>query len=588
VRCVLALWLTAQTAVLALAAGPLSVSELNYNDVEDNDLEFIELINTGTAPLTLTGATFTNAITYTFTAATVLNAGERIVIVRDRAKFLARYGTTGIRLANGVFGGRFSDNGELVSLVDRFGARLLHFTYSTRGRWPSRPNGLGSTLECIDPTGDLDDAHNWRASSEWRGSPGRAGAGPQRVVVINEILAHTDPPFEDAIELLNLTDQPVHIGGWYLSNRRSNPRKFRIPNGTLIAPRGFLVFYEMALRTGVAGFNTSGTGDAPDFTLSAAYEDETVLMSADAAGNFQFWMDALRFAPTVNGLSLGRHPDGTGPLTTLVRQTFGTDVTSSMPATMLPVFRAGAGASNAAPLVGPIVFTKIQYHPVDGGDEYLELQNNTAAAVPLFDPLFPTNTWRLRGAVDFDFPQGITVQAGARLMVVPIDPNVFRQKYEIPAGIPIFGPWTNSLNNAGERVTLFRPDAPQGPLRPDAGYVPYVVAEEVEYKPTAPWPVAADGTGAALVRKNPLQFGNDPDAWEAESIAPREPPVLRISERANGIRLTFEAEAGRTYRLEQQSVFGSAWTDLGVIPTDTNPVVVDLGPTPGYSRVRVE
>ena len=575
-------------SMAAQAAGQLSVSELNYQDVEDNDLEFIELINVGDATLTLTGAQFTSAIVYTFTAATTLAPGERLVLARDPAKFTARYGTSGIRLGSGSFTGRFADEGETVTVVNAAAVPLLSFTYSPSGRWPSRPAGLGSTLECVDPKGDLDDPNNWRASSEWLGSPGKAGAGPQRIVAINEVLAHTDPPLEDAVELLNLTDQPVNLSGWYLSNNRSNPKKFRIPTGTVLAARGFLVFYEQAGTGRAYGFNPSGTGDSPDFTFNSANGDEAVLMSADAAGNLKYWMDTVSFEATVNGVSVGRYPDGTGGLTTLSKGTFGTSVTADFPEEYLTVFRNGKGASNAAPRVGPMVFSRIQYHPLDGQDEYLELQNNSASAVALYDPAYPTNTWRIRDGVDFDFPPGIVVEAGARLMVVPIDPAVFRAKYNIAATIPIYGPWTNSLNNAGERVALYFPDTPQGPTHPDAGYVPYVVGEEVEYSPLAPWPTAADGTGAALVRKGLALFAGDPASWVAETLTPVEPPILAIATRPTGIRLSFATELGRSYRLERQPALGGAWTDLGVVPATGEVVQVDLGSTPGYFRVVVE
>jgi hypothetical protein len=45
-------------------------------------------------------------------------------------------------------------------------------------------------------------------------------------------------------------------------------------------------------------------------------------------------------------------------------------------------------------------------------DEYLELQNLSAQPVPLFDPAAPTNTWRVRGGVDFDLPAAVTLAAG--------------------------------------------------------------------------------------------------------------------------------------------------------------------------------
>ena len=62
---------------------------------------------------------------------------------------------------------------------------------------------------------------------------------PLTSVVINEVLTHTDPPLEDAIELANLTAVPVNIGGWYLSDSQSQLQKFRIPDGTVIPAGGF-------------------------------------------------------------------------------------------------------------------------------------------------------------------------------------------------------------------------------------------------------------------------------------------------------------------------------------------------------------
>ena len=40
-------------------------------------------------------------------------------------------------------------------------------------------------------------------------------ASPRRQVVINEVLTHTDPPLEDAIEILNTNAVSVNITGWF-------------------------------------------------------------------------------------------------------------------------------------------------------------------------------------------------------------------------------------------------------------------------------------------------------------------------------------------------------------------------------------
>lgn len=566
-----------------LWGGPLSVGELNYNDPDGGDYDFIELINAGNAALVLDGYRFSQGVTYLFATSEPLGPGERIVVVRDQAKFRARYGSN-FRIAEGVFGGGFSAAGEPVTIIDPSGAAVLDFTFETSGRWPSRPDGLGSTLECIDPLGDLNDPENWRPSSEWLGSPGRAGAGPQRRVAINEILAHTDPPFEDAIEFLNLTGDSIRLDGWYLSNERSDPTKFRIPNNTILAPHGRVVLYEYQFDPDVP------PAGQKSFRFNSAHGDEAVLMSADASGKLLYWMDVVSFGATANGLTLGRYPEGTGPLTTLQRQTLGTDISPGMPPEFLNHFRAGTGGPNADPLVGPVVFSRIQYQPGSDGDEFLELQNNAALTVPLYDPAYPDNTWRLRDGVDFDFPPGVALEPSSRLLVVGIDPVAFRAKHGISTEVPIFGPWTNSLSNSGERIALFKPDPPQRPPNPDAGFVPYVLVEDVDYSSEAPWPTEAAGRGPALRRRDPAKFGNDPANWEPEATLPPSSPDVTARLEGNSVQLTFAPESGRTYRLEaRETVPEATWTDRGVIPVlpGATTVTVDVSPTGGSRLLRV-
>ena len=75
-------------------------------------------------------------------------------------------------------------------------------------------------------------------------------------MVVNEVLTHTDLPFEDAIEVRNLSGNPVNIGGWYLSDAKHTLKKFRIPDGTTLGANGFIVFYENQFNSN-PGFLTS-------------------------------------------------------------------------------------------------------------------------------------------------------------------------------------------------------------------------------------------------------------------------------------------------------------------------------------------
>lgn len=568
------------TAVASAAAGPLSVGELNYNDPEGGDYDFIELVNTGPVAQPLNGLTFTRGIGYTFEGTDPLAPGERLVIARDRPKFLARYGS-GFRLAPGTFSGGFSADGERVTVADGNGQTVLDFTFGSSGSWPSRPNGLGSTLEPVDAAGDLNDPDNWRPSSEWLGSPGRAGAGPQRRVGINEVLAHTDPPFEDAIELLNLTDETLRLDGWYLSNERAEPTKYKIPANTVLAPRGRLVLYEYQFDPEVPP-----TGQKA-FRFNSAQGDEAVLMSVNSSGRPEYWMDVVSFGATANGVSLGRFPEGTGPLVPMIRQTFGTLVSMGMPPEFLSEFRTGRGGTNSGPLIGPVVVRRIQYFPAGDGDEFVELESIHPVTVPLYDPNFPTNTWHLRGGADFDLPSGLSLDPGARLMIVGTDPAAFRSRNQIPASIPVLGPWTNSLANDGDRVVLYKPDPPQDETHPDAGFVPYILVESVDFSADAPWPAGAAGTGPALLRRDLTQFGNDPANWTVDAITPPTAPEVEIRIEATAIRLHFDAAPGRTYRLQSRAMdLTAGWSDLGLIPTPPagGAVVLDV-PTAGGARL---
>ena len=49
--------------------------------------------------------------------------------------------------------------------------------------------------------------------------------------------------YEDWVELHNVSNQPVNIGGYYLSDNPDNPDRWKIPVGTTISANGFLLFW---------------------------------------------------------------------------------------------------------------------------------------------------------------------------------------------------------------------------------------------------------------------------------------------------------------------------------------------------------
>jgi len=364
---------------------------------------------------------------------------------------------------------------------------------------------------------------------------------PLNNVAASEVLTHTDLPLENAIELVNLTDFPVDISYWWLSNSRNLPLKFHIPANTILPARGYKVFFEQK-GSGSAGFNRSGTGVYPDFAFNYAHGDEIVITAGTAAQAVTGQRNVRDLPSSATAVGLARYTKSSGGTDFVPesRRSFGNDA-----ATTVANFRLSTGLANAYPLVGPMIFSEIMYHPPDviaGGvtndnslDEYIELKNITNAPVKLFDSAYPTNTWHLEGGVSFRFPTNITVAATSVVLILNFDPKTnltqlaaFRSLYGVPTNVPVFGPYSGKLNNKGDTLELYKPDAVLLPPRLDAGFVPSILVEKIKFEDSAPWPTGADKTGLALHRISHTGYANDSTNWFAGPSMPGNPTIPTI------------------------------------------------------------
>ncbi len=588
--------------------GNLRLSEIMYNPIGGDVFEYLELLNAGSSAVNLRDAQFDRGITYRFGNVS-LEAGGRIIVAKNRGSFLSRYGTVGIRLAAGQYEGRLKNGGETIALIDADGDFVFEVNYADGGTWPGRADGNGSSLEVINPQFDLNNPANWNSSISYHGTPG-AGIGQMPTVVINEVLAHSDAPLEDAIELYNIGQEAVDLGGWFLSDSPNNLRKYRIPDGTTIAAGGYQVFYEQAFLL--------DNGDS-GFSLSSVRGDEVWLTEIDADGALARFADKVEFGSSANGVSLGRFPNGTGPLVAMDDLSLGSPVRAGQDAVLLASFRAGKGAPNTGPLVGPVVISEIMYAPADGLAEYVVLKNISDLTVPLFDPANPGNAWELANAIEFTFPADFVLRAGASVHVSSVEPSQFRAQYEFDTTVRMLGPFEGRLNNAGESVQLLRPDPPQT-LPPDIGLVPYILVEKVKYSSTDPWPVMPEHGGIPIQRVNLSAYGNTarnwaklgdekdsdldgmPDSWEtaqgfdpqdeddalldadsdgltnAQEYAAETDPhdaenglTLEVSRLSNGmLRVSFSGVKGRSYSLQSSLALDQEWQPLTTFFPETS------------------
>lgn len=454
--------------------------------VDGDQLEFVELKNVGTSERDLSGAHFTNGINYTFPLGARVSPGQFLVLVSDPGAFTNKYPDVQV---DGVYTGRLANGGDTLTLVHAAGATVASVTYGTEAPWPISADGAGFSLVPVNPNlnPDPNDPINWRASSRVGGSPGVDDPPINlRPVWINEVLTHTDLPQLDSIELFNPNTNGVDIGNWFLTDRRLAPKKFRVPPGTTIPAGGYVVFTEH-------DFNPN-PGVEPSFALDS-HGDEVYLYSADASGNLTGFSDGFSFGAAQNGVTFGRY-------------------TNSVGAIQYPTQRANTlAAPNSGPRVGPVVINEIQYHPAPSDDEFVELKNITSSPVKLYDPAYPTNTWRLEG-IGFAFPTNVEIAANGLLLVVGVDPARFRARYDVPPSVPVFGAYSGVLQDNGELLQLKRPDTPEVDTH-GVVFVPYIVVDEVRYDNNLPWPTNAGGAGPSLERIKATAYGNDPINWRA-------------------------------------------------------------------------
>lgn len=456
----------------------LALTEILYHPLPRTDgrnLEFIELYNSNPWPEDLTGYRLAGDVSYVFPAGTTIAARGYRVIAANPADVQTVYGLSGVLgpLTNSASGNStdaLDNSGGTIQLRDELGAVLLEVAYDDETPWPAAADGAGHSLVLARPSLGERNPRAWSASDHINGSPAAFDAptaNPWRTVLINEILAHTDPPLQDYIELFNYSAAPVDLSGCYLTDDPTTNR-FRIPNGTTIPARGFLAFTQTQLG----------------FALSAQGESVYLISSDDTRV-----VDALRFGDQENGVAFGRYPDGAPGFRRLTAPTL--------------------AAANAPPLVSAVVINEIMYHPSDelDADEFVELYNRGTNAVPL-------DQWRLRGGISFTFPAGTVLAPGSHLVVAHNSASLLASHPGL-APAAVAGDYSGQLGNNGDLVTLDKPDAVTSTngLGQVVTNLIHIVVDQVHYETGGRWGAWSDGGGSSLERTDPRSDGNLAASW---------------------------------------------------------------------------
>jgi hypothetical protein len=164
-------WMTEHMAPVSNCSNavipPLVITKIMYHPdstmsfPESESQEFIEIKNTGTETVTLTGVYFSGTgFVYQFPVYSEILPNSTKILAGNFEIFTTKYGFQPF----GQFTRSLSNAGEKLVLADGFGNVIDSVSYSDDAPWPDA-DGNGYYLELADPLSDNSVATNWTLSS---------------------------------------------------------------------------------------------------------------------------------------------------------------------------------------------------------------------------------------------------------------------------------------------------------------------------------------------------------------------------------------------------------------------------------------
>jgi hypothetical protein len=531
------------TGAIARPEDHLVINEIMYHPAVSN-AEFVEIHNTSTThTFDLTGCRLAG-IDFDFPAGTLIAPGGFVVVAKSRAAFSAAYGAS-IPVV-GEYPGRLQHGGERLRLLRR-GATgesdivYSEVTYGSSAPWPTSPNGLGPSLQLMDPMQDNARVGNWASAAAV--DPGLQPHTPGAPNSVRMALPEFPPVWLNEIQPVNLTGTPdnqgerepwleiyvagidgVDLAGFHLSDSYTNLRRWAFPSASVIEPGQYRVVWldgQTAQSTPAhwhSGFRLNPV--ATSLVLSREVNGRDIIL------------DHLDFGTVVADRSFGRYPDG-DPESLHVFFHATPAAPNSLSTPPIQVWINEWMASNSTTVADP----------ADGQfDDWFELYNAGTASVNLGGY---TLTDKLSNPGLFVIPQGVTIPSGGFLLVWA-DDQVAQNGFNADLHVNF------KLSAEGEAIGLFAPDGSVvdvvlfGPQSPDVSQGRY--------------PDGASG---------PFHF-LEPATPRAPNLLPGGPPRFDLSavrvDADGSLWLTWHAEAGRRYLVQyKEDLEEAAWNDLGEV-----------------------
>lgn len=151
----------------AFSPSAIVINEIHYHPLSEqgNDYEFVELTNTGSQIMDLSGYTFAG-IDFTFAENTTIVPGEYVIICKNADIYAGKAGQVF------QYDGKLSNKGEPLFLLDTNEHIVDYVQFDDNGEWPQSADGEGFSLELVDSGLVNSMAENWKAVT-MNGTPGQ-------------------------------------------------------------------------------------------------------------------------------------------------------------------------------------------------------------------------------------------------------------------------------------------------------------------------------------------------------------------------------------------------------------------------------
>ncbi|HTD85706.1 MAG TPA: CotH kinase family protein, partial [Candidatus Binatia bacterium] len=299
-------------------ASDIVINEIMYHPSSQNVREeYIELLNVGTNTVPLRGWRVSKGVDFTITNEVSLAPGAYLVITADLPTFRARYPS--VTNVVGGWTGVLANGGEEVQIEDAGGNNVDSVVYANEGDWATRQrgplmqnnhrgwvwlaehDGLGRSLELINPRTSNNSGQNWASSTNLTGTPGQ----PNSVARANIAPFISDvqhlPAIPSSTDAVTITATVNDDSGGAVTVTLYQR------NATTATPPSFSaqpMFDDGHRNDGLAGDSIYGAVLPAQPSLNVT---EFYVQAADAQGNTRTWPAAAQqvdssFAQTANAL----------------------------------------------------------------------------------------------------------------------------------------------------------------------------------------------------------------------------------------------------------------------------------------------